>query len=127
MNLHQNRCETCTHFTLPREWSKLKDCELTRGKLDLIPIGEDTIISIVGCASHSSQTPVPAAPDIFVHCETCRNELRNQMLDKIEHYVNQNSPWLPGTDDRIMDARKFMAFAKSLRTPSTREHERGDL
>ncbi len=50
---HPQSCQTCSRFTLPHAWSKLKDCELTRGKLRLIPIGEEAIIAIVGCASHS--------------------------------------------------------------------------
>jgi len=50
---------------------------------------------------------------------------REDVLNKIENYVGNNAPWMSGTDDRITDARKLVAFIRSLRTtttPSTKDN-----
>ena len=49
---------------------------------------------------------------------------RNETLGKIDDYINTHAPWLAGTDDRVVDARKLIAFTRSLRseTPEDNQH-----
>lgn len=56
----------------------------------------------------------PLRNDIAAHA---RADERKRVLDKIENHICNNSPWVPGTDERVTDARKMIAFARSLRTP----------
>ena len=42
-------------------------------------------------------------------------EQGQKQWQKLEDYINANSPWMPGTDDRVTDARKLIAKVRSLR------------
>jgi hypothetical protein len=47
-----------------------------------------------------------------------------KVLKDIGDYIEDNSPWIPGTDERVTDSRKLMAHLKFLRTtPTPKEQE----
>jgi len=68
-------CGTCSHA----ETSNAKEYPFKCGISKPIPmyVHEYCVswFQYVGCASHSTRPHTPS-PDIFVHCETCRNEHR---------------------------------------------------
>jgi len=49
------RCETCNHWRKRHPTSTILTCELLNAaELGIIPIGEEQVMSVVGCASHSN-------------------------------------------------------------------------
>jgi len=138
---HPQRCETCYYpHQMKDESGNWKRCPIAKCELSFERL---SLIDIVGCASHSAaHTPATPAkePDYEGDCDTCRfvkectplylppcyngdairaakaeREQDQKQWQKLEDYIDANSPWIPGTDDRVTDARKLIAEVRSLR------------
>jgi len=65
-----------------------------------------------------------SAQQLKEHDATIARKAREEFAQKIEDYIDKHSPWEPGTDNRITDARALIAFVRSLRShPQNSEQE----
>ena len=102
-------------------------------------LNEHDVADKVRSRTHTHAAPA-TEPDYEGDCDTCRfvkectplylppcyngdairaakaeREQDQKQWQKLEDYIDANSPWIPGTDDRVTDARKLIAEVRSLR------------
>ena len=67
------------------------------------------------CIHSYGQEYPPCVDACAMQAAKAERERDQKQWQKLEDYINANSPWLPGTDDRVTDARKLIAEVRSLR------------
>jgi hypothetical protein len=67
------------------------------------------------CIHSYGQEYPPCVDACAMQAAKAAREQDQKQWQKLEDYINANSPWLPGTDDRVTDARKLIAEVRSLR------------
>lgn len=106
-----------------------------RGNNPIIAKRMGAIISTISDRPHTS-APAPARDMVpkewtcpyAILCRNCKSseladaaakaarEQDQKRWQKLEDYIDANSPWVQGTDDRVTDARKLIAEVRSLRS-----------